>query len=97
LEDKIVQRATTTLLNAISEVDFLGFSYGFRPGRGTHDALDALYVGINSRKVNFILDADISRSAERAGEGAEGCRPGEDGSARSEDSSAREMAAVVCS
>ncbi|SDR59132.1 group II intron reverse transcriptase/maturase [Rhizobiales bacterium GAS113] len=59
LEDKIVQRATVAVLNAIYEEDFLGFSYGFRPGRGTHDALDALYVGINSRKVNFILDADI--------------------------------------
>src|SRR4030081_195732 len=59
LEDKIVQRATTALLNAIYEEDFLGFSYGFRPGRGTHDALDALWVGIDSRKVNFILDADI--------------------------------------
>src|SRR3981081_1097533 len=52
LEDKIVQRATTALLNAIYEEDFLGFSYGFRPGRGTHDALDALCVGIDSRKVN---------------------------------------------
>ena len=59
LEDKIVQRAVTALLNAIYEEDFLGFSYGFRPGRGTHDALDALCVGIDSRKVNFILDADI--------------------------------------
>src|SRR3979490_707933 len=59
LEDKIVQRATTTLLNAIYEEDFLGFSYGFRPERGTHDALDALCVGIDSRKVNWILDADI--------------------------------------
>jgi RNA-directed DNA polymerase len=59
LEDKIVQRATATLLNAIYEEDFLGFSYGFRPGRGTHDALDALVVGIESRKVNWILDADI--------------------------------------
>jgi len=59
LEDKIVQRATATLLNAIYEEDFLGFSYGFRPGRGTHDALDALMVGIESRKVNWILDADI--------------------------------------
>src|SRR5580700_9791947 len=59
LEDKIVQRATTALLNAIYEEDFLGFSYGFRPGRGTHDALDALCVGIESRKVNYILDADI--------------------------------------
>jgi RNA-directed DNA polymerase len=59
LEDKIVQRATATLLNAIYEEDFLGFSYGFRPGRGAHDAMDALVVGIESRKVNWILDADI--------------------------------------
>ena len=59
LEDKIVQRATVAVLNAIYEEDFLGFSYGFRPGRGTHDALDALWVGIVSRKVNIILDADI--------------------------------------
>jgi len=59
LEDKIVQRATAAVLNAIYEEDFLGFSYGFRPGRGTHDALDALCTGITSRKVNFILDADI--------------------------------------
>jgi RNA-directed DNA polymerase len=59
LEDKIVQRAVATLLNAIYEEDFLGFSYGFRPGRGAHDALDALCVGIESRKVNWIVDADI--------------------------------------
>ena len=59
LEDKIVQRATAAVLNAIYEEDFLGFSYGFRPGRGQHDALDALAVGITSRKVNWILDADI--------------------------------------
>src|SRR6202048_4898885 len=59
LEDKIVQRATAAVLNAIYEEDFLGFSYGFRPKRGQHNALDALVVGINSRKVNFILDADI--------------------------------------
>ena len=59
LEDKIVQRATAAVLNAIYEEDFLGFSYGFRPGRSAHDALDALVVGIGSRKVNFILDADI--------------------------------------
>jgi RNA-directed DNA polymerase len=59
LEDKIVQRAVVALLNAIYEADFLGFSYGFRPGRGTHDALDALCVGIDSRRVNWILDADI--------------------------------------
>src|SRR5260370_469285 len=59
ITDRAHQRATTALLNAIYEEDFLGFSYGFRPGRGTHDALDALCVGIDSRKVNFILDADI--------------------------------------
>src|SRR6266849_3821910 len=59
LEDKIVQRAVAAVLNAIYEEDFLGFSYGFRPGRGAHDAMDALVVGISSRKVNFILDADI--------------------------------------
>src|SRR5438876_11210068 len=59
LEDKIVQRATVAVLNAIYEEEFLGFSYGFRPGRGAHDALDALAVGINSTKVNWILDADI--------------------------------------
>ena len=59
LEDKIVQRATATLLGAIYEEEFLGFSYGFRPGRGAHDALDALSAGIDSRKVSYILDADI--------------------------------------
>jgi RNA-directed DNA polymerase len=59
LEDKIVQRATAAVLNAIYEEDFLGFSYGFRPGRSAHDAMDALVVGIESRKVNFIVDADI--------------------------------------
>ena len=59
LEDKIVQGAVVMVLNAIYEEDFLGFSYGFRPGRGPHDALDALAVGIASRKVNWIVDADI--------------------------------------
>src|SRR3954463_5604320 len=59
LEDKIVQRAVVAVLNEIYEEDFLGFSYGFRPGRSQHDALDALYVGISSKKVSFILDADI--------------------------------------
>ena len=59
LEDKIVQRATAAVLSAIFEEDFLGFSYGFRPKRRQHDALDALIVGISSKKVNFILDADI--------------------------------------
>jgi RNA-directed DNA polymerase len=59
LEDKIVQRAVVEVLNAIYEADFLGFSYGFRPGRGQHDALDALAVGIENQAVNWILDADI--------------------------------------
>jgi RNA-directed DNA polymerase len=59
LEDKIVQRAVVALLNAIYEEDFLGVSYGFRPGRGAHNALDALCVGIDSRKVSYVLDADI--------------------------------------
>jgi group II intron reverse transcriptase/maturase len=60
LEDKILQRAVVEVLNAIYEEDFLGFSYGFRPGRSPHDALDALAVGITERKVNWILDADVS-------------------------------------
>lgn len=59
LEDKIVQRATVAVLSAIFEEDFLGFSYGFRPKRSQHDALDALVVGISSTKVNYVLDADI--------------------------------------
>jgi len=59
LEDKIVQRAVAAVLSAIHEEDFLGFSYGFRPKRSQHDALDALIVGISSKKVNYILDADI--------------------------------------
>jgi RNA-directed DNA polymerase len=59
LEDKIVQRATVAVLNAIYETDFLGFSYGFRPGRGQHDALDALMVGVSSTKVNWILEVDV--------------------------------------
>src|SRR3984957_5589353 len=59
LEDKVVQGATAMVLNAIYEADFLGVSYGFRPGRGPYDALDALVVGIESRRVNYILDADI--------------------------------------
>ena len=59
VEDKILQRAVVEVLNAIYEVDFLGFSYGFRPGRSPHHALDALAVGIDKRKVNWILDADI--------------------------------------
>ena len=59
LEDKVVQQAVVKVLNMIYEEDFLGFSYGFRAGRGQHDALDALYIGIKSRKVNWIVDADI--------------------------------------
>ncbi|RAW66208.1 reverse transcriptase domain-containing protein [Photorhabdus sp. S14-60] len=61
LEDKIVQQAAVTVLNQIYETDFLGFSYGFRPGRGQHDALDALNVAVMERKVNWVLDLDISR------------------------------------
>ena len=59
LEDKIVQYAVKTVLEMIYEEDFLGFSYGFRPGRSCHNALDALWVGITHRKVNWVLDADI--------------------------------------
>jgi hypothetical protein len=59
LEDKIVQRATVEVLNAIYETDFLGFSYGFRPGRSQHQALDALYTGLLTRKVSWVLDLDI--------------------------------------
>ncbi len=59
LEDKIVQRAVAGVLNAVYEVDFRGFSYGFRPGRGPHQALDALAAGVTSRRVNWVLDADI--------------------------------------
>jgi len=59
LEDKIVQRAVTEVLTAIYEIDFLGLSYGFRPGRSAHDALNALSVGISRKKVNWVLDADI--------------------------------------
>jgi retron-type reverse transcriptase len=59
LEDKIVQRAAVEVLNAIYETDFLDFSYGFRPGRSQHQALDALYTGLLTRKVNWVLDLDI--------------------------------------
>lgn len=61
LEDKIVQRAVVAILNSVYEEDFLGFSYGFRPRRSQHDALDALVVGITGKKVNYILDADIQK------------------------------------
>src|ERR1700676_1982098 len=59
LEDKVVQQAVVTILNQIYEEDFRGFSYGFRPGRNQHQALDALYVGITRKKVNWVLDCDI--------------------------------------
>src|SRR5438093_2020403 len=59
LEDKIVQRSVVEVLNAIYEADFLGFSYGFRPERSAHQALDALTVGVMTKKVNWVLDADI--------------------------------------
>src|SRR6202140_104266 len=59
LEDKVVQQAVVTILNEIYEVDFLGFSYGFRPGRSPHQALDALSVGLHRKRVNWVLDADI--------------------------------------
>ena len=59
LEDKIVQRAAVAVMNAIYEVDFVGFSYGFRPKRSQHQALDALYVGITTKKVSYVFDADI--------------------------------------
>jgi RNA-directed DNA polymerase len=59
LEDKIVQAAMAALLTPIYEAEFLGFSYGFRPGRGQHDALDALAFGLGRRRINWVLDADI--------------------------------------
>ncbi len=59
LEDKIVQRAVVAVLNVIYELEFLGFSYGFRPHRNQHQALDALYVGIMTKKVSWVLDADV--------------------------------------
>src|SRR5260221_14620289 len=59
LEDKIVQRAVVEALNAVYEADFRGFSYGFRPGRKPHDALDALAAGRSRKKVNWVLDVDI--------------------------------------
>ncbi len=65
LEDKIVQQAVVTILNQIYEVDFRGFSYGFRPGRSPHQALDALYVGLVRSKVNWVLDADIRSFFDR--------------------------------
>ena len=76
LEDKIVQRATVMVLNAIYETDFLGFSYGYRPGKGQHNALDALYVALLTRKVNWILDGDISSFlAQDKSQRRRDCRP----------------------
>jgi len=69
LKDKILQRAVVEVLNAIYEQDSLGFSYGFRPGRSQHDALDALSVGIVRKKVNYVLDADISDFFSRLDQG----------------------------
>jgi RNA-directed DNA polymerase len=67
LEDKIVQHAVVRVLNQIWEEDFLDYSYGFRPGRSQHDALDALYVGITSQKVNYVLDLDIRSFFDKVG------------------------------
>ena len=65
LEDKIVQRASVEVLGAIYEQDFCGFSYGFRPARGAHNALDALSVGVSTKRVNWVLEADISKFLDR--------------------------------
>src|SRR5579875_2453395 len=65
LEDKLVQRATVEVLNAIYETDFLGFSYGFRPGRSQHKALDALWCGLHERRVNWVLDLDVRSFFDR--------------------------------
>lgn len=65
LEDKIVQRATVEVLNAIYETDFAGFSYGYRPGKSQHDALDSVYTGILTKKVNWVLDGDIRSFFDR--------------------------------
>ena len=65
LEDKVVQQGVVTILNAIYEEDFLGFSYGFRPGRGQHQALDALTYALVRKKVNYVLDADIQAFFDR--------------------------------
>ena len=67
LEDKVVQAAVVQVLNQIWEEDFLGFSYGFRPGRSQHDALDALYVGITSKKVNYVVDLDVRSFFDKVG------------------------------
>ncbi len=66
LEDKIVQQAVSQVLNAIYEEDFLGFSYGYRPGRTPHAALDAVSVGVERKKVNWVLDADLKAFLDRS-------------------------------
>src|ERR1700733_7790348 len=68
VEDKVVQQAVVTILNEIYEVDFKGFSYGFRPGRGPHRALDALSVGLHRKRVSWVLDADIRGFLDPAAE-----------------------------
>ena len=92
LEDKIVQKATVAVLNAIYEEDFLGFSYGFRPGRGQHDALDALVVGITGTKVNHILDCDIRSFFDHAS-----CCPPQEPSSVSNASRSSSPARSFCS
>ena len=69
--DKILQRAVAEVLNAVYEQDFVGFSYGFRPGRSQHHALDALAVGIERRRVRWVLDADIRKAPDNRHEGRE--------------------------
>ena len=68
LEDKIVQRATVEVMNAIYEADFLGFSYGFRPGRSQHQALDALFRGLYEKRLNWVLDLDVRSFFDRESE-----------------------------
>ena len=68
LEDKLLQRAVVEVMNAIFEADFLGFSYGFRPGRSPHDALDALGAAIKMRRVNWVLDLDFRLSSRFGGD-----------------------------
>jgi RNA-directed DNA polymerase len=92
LEDKIVQKATVAVLNAIYEEDFLGFSYGFRPGRGQHDALDALVVGITGTKVSHILDCDIRSFFDHAS-----CCPPQEPSSVSNASRSSSPARSFCS
>jgi retron-type reverse transcriptase len=61
MRDKVAQQAVASVLEQMYEEDFLGFSYGFRPGRGQHDALDALHVGLMGKKINWVLDMDIRK------------------------------------